>query len=253
MRVLITLVATVFIAGLAGKNLIFSPGKDIYYSSPETPAVQIKMSAEPSSVKFALITDLHVNPGSESDSALHKIVDEINRSDAEFSVVTGDLSNTGSDAELVAVKRALDKLIKPCYVLPGNHETNWSESAGLTFNRLWGNDRFLFDYKGYLFVGFNSGPFMRMGDGHIKQEDISWLKRQLNNQKKNNILISFSHYPLADGLDNWFKGTDLLKEFGCRLAFCGHGHKLTLLNFDGIPGIMGRSVVLGNSKYQVII
>ena len=62
-----------------------------------------------------------------------------------------------------------DKLLKPCYVLPGNHETNWSESAGLTFNKFWGNDRFLFDYNGYLFVGFNTGHSLKLCDGHVKQ------------------------------------------------------------------------------------
>jgi outer membrane protein assembly factor BamB len=133
-------------------------------------------------------------------------------------------------------------------VLPGNHETNWSESAGLTYNKLWGDDRFMFAFKGYLFAGLNTGPFMKMGDGYVKQEDLSWLKRQLQQKKlKNEVLISFSHYPLAEGLDDWNQVTDLLKSFGCRIDFCGHGHRLSLLNFDGIVGIMGRSGLPGNS------
>jgi outer membrane protein assembly factor BamB/Icc-related predicted phosphoesterase len=200
-------------------------------------------------VTFALLTDMHVNPGSASDSTLNLLVDEINHTKIDFTVVTGDLTNEGSDAELKAVKKALDKLIKPAYVLPGNHETNWAESAGLTINKLWGNDRFLFHLNGYMFVGFNTGPYMKMGDGHVKQEDIQWLTRQLlQNKSKKEVLISFAHYPLADGLDDWVEVTDLLKTFDCRLAFCGHGHKLALLNFNGIPGIMGRSVLSGNSK-----
>jgi outer membrane protein assembly factor BamB/predicted MPP superfamily phosphohydrolase len=200
------------------------------------------------SVTFALLTDLHVNPGSVSDTSLHLIVDEINHTDVDFTVVLGDLSNTGSDPELLAVKKALDKLVRPVYVLPGNHETNWSESAGLTFNKLWGDDRFLFDYHGYQFIGFNTGPFMKMGDGHVKQEDLRWMKQQLQQKKfENEILISFTHYPLNDGLDDWIQVTDILKSFGCRIAFCGHGHRMALFNFSGITGIMGRSVLSGNS------
>jgi outer membrane protein assembly factor BamB/Icc-related predicted phosphoesterase len=199
-------------------------------------------------ITFAFLTDLHVSPGSAGDTSLYRLVDEINQTNVDFTIVTGDLSNSGSDAELLAVKKALDKLIKPCYVLPGNHETNWSESAGLTFNKLWGNDRFLFNLKGYLFVGFNTGPFMKMGNGYVKQEDLLWLKRQLQNEKmKNQVLISFTHYPLSDGLDNWVQVTDLLNSFGCRIDFCGHGHQLALFNFNGIPGIMGRAVLSGNS------
>ena len=198
-------------------------------------------------VTFALLTDLHVNPGTASDSAVHRMVDEINNMETDFTIVSGDLSNTGSDAELFAVKKALDKLIKPYYVLPGNHETNWSESAGSTFNKLWGDDRFIFSSHGYMFVGFNTGPFMKMGDGIVKQEDLHWLKRELQQKMVNNeVLISFAHYPLAEGLDNWVQVTGILKSFGCRIAFCGHGHILSLLNFNGIPGIMGRSGLPGN-------
>lgn len=209
------------------------------------------------SVKFALLTDLHVSPGTESDSALNRIVDEINRTSLDFIIVTGDISNSGTDQELFTVKKALDRLNKPCFALPGNHETNWSESAGLTFNRLWGNDRFIFEKNGYLFVGFNTGPFMKMGDGHVKQEDLLWLKRQLQaKRKEGRVLISFSHYPLSDGLDDWFQVTDILKLYGCRIDFCGHGHRLSLLNFDGIPGIMGRSSLPGTSLlagYNIVI
>ncbi|MFW5758117.1 MAG: PQQ-binding-like beta-propeller repeat protein, partial [Bacteroidota bacterium] len=50
--------------------------------------------------------------------------------------------------------------------------------------------------------------------------------------------------PLAEGLDRWPEITSLLKEYDTQMAFCGHGHQLQLLNFDGIPGIMGRSRVL---------
>jgi outer membrane protein assembly factor BamB len=201
------------------------------------------------SVTFALLTDLHVNPGSASDTSLKFLVDEINRTDVDFTVVTGDLSNEGSDAELNAVKKSLDKLIKPCYVLPGNHETNWSESAGTTFNKLWGNDRFMFKLKGFLFVGFNTGPFMKMGDGNVKQEDLQWIKNQLIKQKsEKDILISFSHYPLNEGLDNWIQTTGILRSFGCRIDFCGHGHQIAILNFNGIIGIMGRSMLMGNSR-----
>jgi len=200
------------------------------------------------SITFALLADLHVNPASTSDTNLLRIVDEINSQEVDFTIVAGDLTNTGSDAELEAVKRALDRLLKPCHVLPGNHETNWSESAGLSFNRLWGGDRFFFNNGGFTFIGYNTGPFMKMGDGLVKHEDLLWLERQLKSRiPDNNILISICHYPLSEGLNNWPEITSILKSSGCRLAFCGHGHRLSLYNFDGIPGIMGRAMISGNS------
>ncbi len=208
-------------------------------------------------VQFAQLTDLHVTPGQPSEQNLVDIVAEINTSALDFVVVTGDLTNTGSNAELESVYQALKGLTIPCYVIPGNHETNWSESAGRKFLQLWQNDRFLFSKNGYLFVGFNTGPYMKMGDGHVKEEDLQWLKRELERlQPHRQTLIAMAHYPLAEGLDNWYEVTKILKKYNCRLAFCGHGHQLKLFNFDGIPGVMGRSVLLKGSPepgYNIIV
>ncbi|MGM0377214.1 MAG: metallophosphoesterase, partial [Bacteroidota bacterium] len=200
-------------------------------------------------ITFAHLTDIHVNPDSQSKEDLQAVVDDINGSGLDFVVVTGDLTNTGSNAELEAAKDVLDQLDVPYYAVPGNHETNWSESAGLKFNELWGDDRFIFSEGDYLFVGFNTGPYMKMGDGHIKQEDLQWLRRELDKRKEpDQTLISMAHYPLAEGLDNWTEATEILHDHDCRMAFCGHGHRLQLLNFDGIPGLMGRSIEMSGSE-----
>lgn len=86
-------------------------------------------------IKFVQLTDLHVSVGNENDFLLQDIVKEINNSDFEFAVVTGDLTNRGADDELKQVHSILSKLKIPYYVISGNHETNWSESAGLTYKK----------------------------------------------------------------------------------------------------------------------
>ncbi len=200
------------------------------------------------SVKFAFLTDIHVFPGNENETAFAQAIDEINSSNVDFVVITGDLSNMGSDAELNAVKAILDSLNKPFYILPGNHETNWSETGGASYKRLFGDDRFDFERGAYRFVGFNTGPYMKMSDGHVKQEDMVWLKKILSSGNKKQHLIAMAHYPLADGLDNWPQITALLKHQDVKMAFCGHGHKLQMLNFDGITGIMGRALLSRDKK-----
>lgn len=196
-------------------------------------------------VSFAFLTDVHVQPSAESSGQLQQIVNEINASGLDFVLVTGDISNQGTLRELSHVKQILDQLIIPYYIIPGNHETNWSESAGQDFADLWGDDKFVFRKGDFVFLGLNTGPFMRMGDGHILTEDLRWLDRQLAlHMKEGRRLLFFAHYPLAEGLDQWYLVTDRLNEYPAVVAFCGHGHRLQLLNFDGIPGIMGRSMVL---------
>jgi len=217
----------------------------IILTSFSTPA----RSQQDSGLRIAFLTDIHVSPGAASEPNLENIVSEINEGNYDFAVVTGDVSNSGLDTELVTVHRILDRLKIPLHIVPGNHETNWSESACQTFPRLWGNDRYFFSTGNYLFIGFDTGPFMKMGDGHVKEEDIRWLQQTLAREAGHGkTVISLSHYPLGDGLDNWYEVTDILKQYNTRLVLCGHGHRLSLHNFDGLPGIMGRAALINGSN-----
>lgn len=197
-------------------------------------------------IRFAFLTDLHVMEGSKSEKALQDIVLEINSSDFDFVVVTGDLTNRGSDRELKHVKSLLDQLSVDCYVIPGNHETNWSESACQTFDKLWGRDRFAFVRDSVLFLGYSTGPYLKMGDGHVKVEDLHWIEQTLKAKRKEyRSVVSLNHYPLQnEDLGNAFQVTDLLNKYPVIASLCGHGHVLRLFNFDSIPGIMGRSLFL---------
>jgi 3',5'-cyclic AMP phosphodiesterase CpdA len=195
-------------------------------------------------VKFAFLTDIHLAPGAASDSNLIRTVADINRNNYAFTIVTGDITNNGSDPELNAVYRALSNLKKPYYVIPGNHETNWSESAGRTFKNLWHDDKFVFEYGRFLFIGLSTGPYMKMGNGHVREEDIYWLENELEKRKKADQTIIFvAHYPLTIDLDNWFKITDILNRYDVKLDLCGHYHRMSIHNFDGIIGLMGRATV----------
>ena len=200
--------------------------------------------------RFAFLTDLHVSQGAKSDSALRDVVKEINNSDFDFAVVTGDLTNRGSDKELVNVKSILDQLSVDCHVIPGNHETNWSESACQTFDKLWGQDRFAFTHDSVLFLGYSTGPYLKMGDGHVKVEDMQWMERTLKNRRKEyRSVVSLNHYPLRDeDLGNASEVNALLNKYPVIASLCGHGHQLRLFNFDSIPGVMGRSLFLRKSK-----
>ena len=76
--------------------------------------------------KFAILSDIHVTPGNANEAQLRKAVAEINASDADACIMTGDLTNEGSDEQLLNVKAIFDKVTKPFYIIPGNHESTWS-------------------------------------------------------------------------------------------------------------------------------
>lgn len=210
-------------------------------------------------IKFVQLTDLHVSVGNDNDFLLQNIVKEINNSDFEFVIVTGDLTNRGADDELKQVHSILSQLKIPYYVISGNHETNWSESAGLTYKKIFGEDRFVFSKGDYVFIGFPCGPYMKMGDGFVKHEDVLWLDKTLKENLKNNNkkVLNFAHYPLDNSVSNYKEVLSVLEKYPTVATFCGHGHTLKKYNFSGLSGIMGTSITSLDGKTksynQVII
>jgi outer membrane protein assembly factor BamB/predicted phosphohydrolase len=201
-------------------------------------------------IKFVQLTDLHVSVGNDNDFLLQNIVKEINNSDNEFVVVTGDLTNRGADDELNQVHAILANLKIPYHVISGNHETNWSESAGLTYKKIWGDDRFVFSKGNYLFVGFPCGPYMKMGDGFVKHEDVLWLDKTLKDSLKNNTkkVLNFAHYPLDNSVSNYKEVLAVLEKYPTVASFCGHGHTLKKYDFSGLSGLMGASITSRDGK-----
>ncbi len=210
----------------------------------------VSLTLQAGVVRLAILSDVHVTPGNLNMKKLTEAVTEINATDVDAVMMTGDLTNEGSDEQLQTVKGILDGITHPLYVIPGNHENNWSQSACKTFNDLWGNDRFAFTVDKLVVVGMNCGPFMKMGDGHIKQEDLLWLDSTLNAMVKPGMkVLSVNHYPILDDLDNYRAYVDILKKYPVVTHQCGHYHSWRLYETDGINGVMVRALDMGNRNF----
>ena len=195
---------------------------------------------------FALLTDTHIstsNPRPMED--LQRSIADINQNPAiEFVVVTGDLSESGDRASIQAIKDELEKLNVPFYAASGNHETTWSESGVMDFSRVFGDSRFAFSHNGMYFIGFNSGPVIRMADGHVAPQDITWLKHNLDSVSKagDAPIFVFTHYPLRNGdVDNWYEVTDVLRQHNVQCIMGGHYHRNLIFDCDGIADVLNRS------------
>lgn len=193
--------------------------------------------------KFGWITDLHVgSPAAEED--LIGVVNDVNlRRDIEFVVATGDITEKGRNAELEKAKEILDKLKVPYYIIPGNHDTKWSESGCTKFQELWGDDKFNFEKHGIKFIGVNSGIVWRGGGGHIEVEDLQWLDSLSGTFSKNQEVYFFVHHEPDAEIDNNFKLTNILAKTNVKAIFVGHEHVNKLLSFNGLPGVMSRSTL----------
>lgn len=207
--------------------------------------------------RIIVFADLHALPGNDCEKNLHFAVDEVNQSNADLVIINGDLTNEGSDIELSNVKSILDKINKPLYVLPGNHETTWSQSATKTIFDLWGNDRFVTEIDNLVIVGIACGPYMKMGDGHIKQEDLHWLDKTLAEHcTVGKRVISFNHYPLMKDLDNYDDYIRVLRKYPVIAHVNGHYHKYHKYvseNFGDINCMMVRSLDLKKGNYGYTI
>ena len=200
------------------------------------------LSFAQSSFKFAHVSDTHIG-SHNSEEDLSRTVHNINAdSTLKFVIISGDITDFGTDSAFHLAKNILDSLNKPWYIIPGNHDANWSESGTNSFKKIFGSETFKFEYGGYLFLGTVCGPNMRMSPGQVSRENIVWLDSTLKNLKDKNIpIIYVNHYPQDSSLNNWFDIMDLLKTRNTQLILCGHGHANHQFNFEGIPGIMGRS------------
>lgn len=201
----------------------------------------VKLQAQ-TPFRFAQVTDTHVGGATGADDLRRTVADLNQQKDIDFVILSGDVTEFGSDLELALAKQILDSLQLPLYVIPGNHDSNWSESGANSFRKVFGAETFFFKHKGYQFVGTTSGPNMRMSPGQVPRENLVWLDSVFTaNPDKDMPLISINHYPLDSSLNNWFELVDRLQNRNVQLALCGHGHINKLYDWDDIPGVMSRS------------
>ena len=91
--------------------------------------------------KFAFLTDIHITAGNPVPyNDLARSVEQINQTAGiEFAIISGDITNIGDRRSMEVVKSLLDKLTVKYYIVPGNHETKWSESGVTDFAHVFGS------------------------------------------------------------------------------------------------------------------
>lgn len=214
--------------------------------------ISVALKAQIKPFTFIHISDTHIgSPDGRAEEDLRRTVQDINEMNQKlidstgegiaFIIITGDITELGTNAELRRAKALFDSLKVKWYIIPGNHDSGWSESGGVSFITTFGYDKFWFDYNGIRFIGCASGPYVRMSDGHIPRDAIVWLDELLKKTPKDQPIIFANHYPIDNALDNWYEITDRLNTRNTLAIICGHGHTNKALNFEGIPAVMGRS------------
>ena len=193
-------------------------------------------------VKFAYLSDIHICAGNPRiDNLLRCIADINSQPDIQFTILGGDITEFGADEEIAMTKEMLDQLDHPYWIVAGNHDAKWSESGCNTFAKVYGYEQFDFEAGGVKFLGCNSGPNMRMAPALLPHESLVWLDSIMTATPKNQPVVFVNHYPQDTSILNYFQVLNTLKKGNIQLLIGGHWHMNRELNYEGVPGILGRS------------
>ncbi len=205
-------------------------------------------------LRFGAMSDLHFTGGAEKfTEAVKQLYKRVGDNKLDAIVVAGDLTDSGSPAEIAALKAALDKLevnkkgTKFIFAL-GNHDTNFDALPynGLAFSK--GLKEYAFEgatedeikngnhclrINGYYFLAVNTKKY-NGGCEHAK-EDLDWLQTKLKeavNQAPDKPVFVIFHPLVYDTVYGSNSGSywaskninELLKDYPQVITFGGHLH-----------------------------
>jgi predicted phosphodiesterase len=182
------------------------------------------------SVHFAHLTDIHISERHQSFSTVSTLAAELfaeavrllnGIDDLDFVMITGDVLDTASRAEVEQYRDIVADLHKPWYFIPGNHDgfidANFpdamlpEEAVTLIDPRMadptpyaqhaWWSRMI---HPGVLLIGLDS----RLADdwsGEVSPPQMEWLARELEDHKDDLVILTV-HHPLHALGEHNFRG-----------------------------------------------
>ena len=188
---------------------------------------------------FVQLSDTHIGfegtPNPDAKGTLPKAIAAVNalETQPDFIMVTGDLTHTTDDPKerrrrLAQFKDMIGALKnRNIRFMPGEHDGSLDHSEA--FKEFFGETHYSFDHKGVHFVVVDnvSDPAARIGE-----EQLAWLKADLDQQPKEGRIVVFTHRPLFPLYPQWDwatrdgdKAIELLMPYRNVTVFYGHIHQ----------------------------
>jgi len=206
---------------------------------------------------FVQLSDTHwgfegpVNP--DARGTLKKAVASVNSMtrQPDFVMFTGDLTHTTDDPKerrvrLAQFKEIVGELkVKDVHLMPGEHDA--SLDNGKAFIEFFGPTHYTFDHKGVHFIVVDnvSDPAAAIGD-----EQLDWLRADLEQQPKDARIVVFTHRPLFDLYPQWDWATkdgaraiELLQTHDNVTVFYGHIHQENHFTTGNIAHHSAKSLI----------
>ena len=193
---------------------------------------------------FVQISDSHMGfsrPANPDVAAtLQAAVEKINAlpDRPEFMIHTGDLSHDSKSAQFDALDQVLTGAkTKQVFYVPGEHDLLLD--GGKVYQERYAKKNeaaaggwYSFNHKDVHFVGLNNSVMLD-GMGNLGEEQLKWLRADLEGQPASRPMVVFAHIPLWSVYPEWRWATDdseqaldLLKRFGSVTVLNGHIHQV---------------------------
>ena len=194
-------------------------------------------------MKFIHLTDTHFVPaggvlyGQSPRTGLVPAVQDINRyhSDAEFVVITGDLSHWGEKAAYEDLRAVLTELCVPCHLVLGNHDDrdNFAAVFPRTPRDPAGFVQYVLDTPVGVFVILDT---LQPGkaSGNLCRQRLAWLAEVLETHAERPVYLFMHHPPFEIGIESMdligFEDKEafyqcVLQHRDIRQIFFGHVHR----------------------------
>lgn len=212
---------------------------------------------------IAQISDLHVTakgtrpfPGVDTNQRLAATVAHLNRMDPrpDLVLITGDLVNGPADGEYESLLEGLSTLEVPWRALPGNHDDRarmrhafgalgWLPMAGEFLHYA------VEEYPVRILMLDSVIP--RTTVGRLCPERLAWIAERLAEQTDRPTLVALHQppFPTAQAVLDNLGCREGGAELGAMLrgrpnilgVLCGHNHRATSVNWQGVPGFVAPS------------
>jgi 3',5'-cyclic AMP phosphodiesterase CpdA len=155
-----------------------------------------------------------------------------------FVLHTGDITHLSKPDEFDTADQMMKTLNLPVFYTPGEHDTLDDGNGKLFLDRYgqgtWGTGWRSFDTGGVHFIGLvNTINLNPDGQGHLGDEQIAWLAKDVANLSSSTPIVVYAHMPLFDAYVPWGWGTvdaaaalAPLRRFGSVTVLNGHIHQV---------------------------
>ena len=238
-------------------------------------------TAANNNLRIAQVSDVHFSTFEENTSykflkkspeLLDDVIFQINTSGPyDFVIFTGDLVNKPKSTELVKFLGRVSKLACPWYVINGNHDI--AIDGPLTkkeflkilnchnkHKNYQNNYYALTPKKGFRLICLDSIiDYKLTSNGEISQEQLKWLKKELDEHKKDVVILS-THVPIEEPypssnhkMNNEDEIKGLLSKYtNPIIVLQGHYHCVRAKQHDNIVYITSPSLVTFPNAFRVI-